>query len=88
MPFVSRAQAKYMFANHPEIAKEWASKTSDIKALPKHVKSKKKKGESMTEDKKQFRFTQHRTIARGIKSKMKEALKMEKMIHKKMGLGC
>ena len=42
MPFQSKAQAKWMFANKPAMAKEWASKTKSIKALPK--KKKKKKG--------------------------------------------
>ena len=43
MPFKSKAQAKYMFAKHPEIAKEFADKTPNIKKLPEHVKKKKKK---------------------------------------------
>ncbi len=37
MPFKSQAQAKYMFSQHPKIAKEFASKTPSIKALPKKV---------------------------------------------------
>lgn len=41
MPFKSKAQAKYMYAKHPEIAKEFASKTKSIKKLPEHVKAKK-----------------------------------------------
>ena len=36
-PFVSKSQQRYMFAKHPKIAKEWASKTSDIKSLPEKV---------------------------------------------------
>ena len=36
MPFVSKAQQKFMFAKHPAIAKEFASKTKDIKDLPQH----------------------------------------------------
>ncbi len=43
MPFKSKAQAKYMFANHPKIAKEFASETKSIKALPQKVKKKGKK---------------------------------------------
>jgi len=43
MPFKSKAQAKYLFANEPEVAKEFASKTKSIKKLPEHVKPKKKK---------------------------------------------
>jgi len=42
MPFKSKSQAKYMFAKHPKIAKEFAKKTKSIKALPNKVKSKKK----------------------------------------------
>lgn len=41
MPFVSQAQMKFMFAKHPEMAKEWAEKTPNPKALPKKVKKKK-----------------------------------------------
>ena len=37
MPFKSKAQARYMFAKHPKIAKEFASKTKSIKALPNKV---------------------------------------------------
>lgn len=36
MPFKSKAQAKYMFAKHPKIAKEFAAKTPSIKTLPKY----------------------------------------------------
>ena len=36
MPFKSKAQAKYMFAKHPKIAKEFAKHTPSIKALPAH----------------------------------------------------
>lgn len=42
MPFVSKAQAKWMFENKPKMAKEWAEKTPDIKKLPKKKKKKKK----------------------------------------------
>mgnify|MGYP001599433273 FL=1 len=40
MPFKSKAQAKFMFAKHPKIAKEFASKTPSIKELPQKVKKK------------------------------------------------
>lgn len=40
MPFKSKAQAKYMFATHPGIAKEFADATPSIKKLPEHVKRK------------------------------------------------
>lgn len=36
MPFTSKAQAKFMFAKKPALAKEFASKTPSIKALPAH----------------------------------------------------
>jgi hypothetical protein len=39
MPFVSQKQEKWMWANKPEMAKEWASKTPDIKSLPEKVPS-------------------------------------------------
>jgi len=42
MPFKSKAQARFLFAKHPKIAKEFAKKTKSIKALPKR-KSRKKK---------------------------------------------
>lgn len=34
MPFESKAQMHYMFANHPQIAKEFAAKTKNMKDLP------------------------------------------------------
>ena len=37
MPFKSKAQQRYMFAKHPEIAKEFAEATPNIKRLPEHV---------------------------------------------------
>lgn len=40
MPFKSKAQAKYMFAKMPKLAKEFASKTPSIKKLPKKVTTK------------------------------------------------
>jgi hypothetical protein len=38
MPFKSKAQQKWMFANHKEMAKVWAKHTASIKSLPEHVK--------------------------------------------------
>ena len=38
MPFESKAQARFMFAVHPKIAKEFAAKTANMKGLPEHVK--------------------------------------------------
>ena len=40
MPFKSVAQMHYLFAKKPSIAKEFASKTTDFKSLPEHVKKK------------------------------------------------
>lgn len=37
MPFASQAQARFMFARHPGIAKEFAAATPSIKNLPQHV---------------------------------------------------
>ena len=37
MPFKSKAQAKFMFAKHPEVAKEFAAATPSIKTLPAKV---------------------------------------------------
>jgi hypothetical protein len=37
MPFTSKAQQRYLFAKHPEVAKEFAAKTPNIKKLPEHV---------------------------------------------------
>lgn len=34
MPFKSKAQVAWMFANKPEMAKEFASKTKDFDKLP------------------------------------------------------
>jgi hypothetical protein len=44
MPFTSKKQQRFMFANEPEVAKEMASKMSkkDFKDLPEMSKSKKK----------------------------------------------
>jgi len=34
MPFKSRAQMRYMFARHPQIAKRWAKEYGVPKSLP------------------------------------------------------
>lgn len=39
MPFQSKSQARYLFSQHPKIAKEFAKKTPSIKALPEHKQS-------------------------------------------------
>jgi hypothetical protein len=41
MPFLSKAQKKWMFANEPEVAKRWAEETPPNKKLPEHVTKKK-----------------------------------------------
>jgi hypothetical protein len=41
MPFKSKRQMRWMFANHPEMAKRWAHETPDIKHLPDHVEARK-----------------------------------------------
>jgi len=40
MPFQSQAQKGFLFANHPEVAKEFADKTPPGKKLPPHKKKK------------------------------------------------
>jgi hypothetical protein len=40
-PFRSKAQARYLYSQKPKIAKEFASKTKSIKALPEHKKKSK-----------------------------------------------
>lgn len=42
MPFKSKAQMKWMFTNHPFMAKKWAAHTSSIKSLPEKKKQDKK----------------------------------------------
>ena len=44
MPFRSRAQARWAFANKKKWAKKWADHTSGWKSLPERVKKRKKKG--------------------------------------------
>jgi hypothetical protein len=41
MPFKSQAQRRWMYANHPEMAKEWSEHTPKGAKLPEHVKHKK-----------------------------------------------
>jgi hypothetical protein len=42
MPFKSKAQVRFMYSQHPEIAKRWAKETLKIKKLPEKVKKKAK----------------------------------------------
>lgn len=37
MPFKSQAQRRFLWAKHPDIAKEFSSKTSSIRDLPDRV---------------------------------------------------
>lgn len=34
MPFESKSQQRWMFSQHPEMAKRWAKETPNIKKLP------------------------------------------------------
>ena len=43
MPFKSQSQRKFMYSQHPEMAKEWEDKTPKGKKLPKKVKKTTKK---------------------------------------------
>lgn len=43
MPFKSEAQRRYLFANEPAVAKEFASKTPKGAKLPKRVAKKKRR---------------------------------------------
>lgn len=43
MPFKSKQQRKWMYATHPQMAKQWESVTPPNKALPTKVKKKGKK---------------------------------------------
>lgn len=40
MPFRSEAQKRYMYANHPEIAKKWDAEFPSHGKLPEHVSKK------------------------------------------------
>lgn len=40
MPFVSQAQRRYMYSQHPELAKEFEAATPKGAHLPQHVKKK------------------------------------------------
>ena len=43
MPFKSDAQRRFMYAKHPEIAKEFSEKTPKGADLPEHVRKAKKR---------------------------------------------
>ena len=39
MPLKSKAQMRWMFKNHPEMAKKWAGETANPGKLPERVKT-------------------------------------------------
>lgn len=43
MPFESESQRKFMYSQHPKLAKEFEAATPKGKELPEHVKHKKLK---------------------------------------------
>jgi len=47
-PFVSNSQRKFLFANKPAIAREFASKTPKGKKLPKRVKKRRGRADVVT----------------------------------------
>ncbi len=38
VPFKSKAQERWMYSQHPEMAKRWAAHTPKSAKLPEHVK--------------------------------------------------
>ena len=52
MPFKSKSQARFLFANEPEVAKEFAKQTKKFDKLPEKVKPTKKKSSSKVSTKK------------------------------------
>lgn len=48
MPFKSKAQARYLFATHPDLARRWADLTSSIGSLPEHVRRRTRSEKSPT----------------------------------------
>ena len=43
MPFVSKAQARALWAKNPKVAQEFADATTNFQSLPEHVKPKRQK---------------------------------------------
>lgn len=54
MPFKSKAQQRFMFSQHPEMAKEFADATPDISKLPDHVQHMADGGEVKDDENKDF----------------------------------
>ncbi len=48
MPFQSDAQRRFMYSEHPEIAKRWREESGPQKDLPERKRKKKKKGKHDT----------------------------------------
>jgi hypothetical protein len=40
MPFASKSQMRFMFKNHPRMAREWAQKTRRKQSLPERLHAK------------------------------------------------
>jgi len=57
MPFKSKAQQRFMFSQHPEMAKRWAEHTPDIKSLPEKVDSDKEEKKGFVTAEELGRFT-------------------------------
>ncbi|MCX7801188.1 MAG: hypothetical protein N2109_12710 [Fimbriimonadales bacterium] len=51
MPFRSKRQMRWMFANEPEMARRWARETPDEKSLPERAKPGGGAGSGMAEGK-------------------------------------
>lgn len=49
MPFLSKAQRRWMYANKPELAKEFEKETPDAKALPNRIRPKTKTRRRLTQ---------------------------------------
>lgn len=88
MPFKSKAQARFMFSQHPEIAQEFADKTKSIKKLPEHVNNKKSGAHKMKEhEKKERHKKEHKKEAHEHEAKKhmhKHHMEMKKFHEKEM----
>lgn len=58
-PFKSKAQERFMFAKKPKLAKEFASKTPNMKSLPQHHNGKGTKARLNTAAEKNFFGSKH-----------------------------
>ncbi len=52
MPFVSQAQRRFLFSQHPEVAKRWSKKYGMPKNLPEKIGNKLWKRKKKIENKK------------------------------------